>query len=557
MPQPTLVRTPDSDRARAMPLVIEHGCGHELVPDDREGPVVGISRAGDKRVGERVPGVGVSGSESADPGSGRLVFGHRGGRERHCDRRGRHQESRHRSLVVALAGEDYFAVRLHADRVGYTRGAETGSPPASRAEQRVRRTVGAIARHGKTPTVGHPADHDVPVGQDPHVIGSVGDVPEVGGHDPAGAETGIEVAVRVVPDQREIYVRTAEIAIGFPRDHDLAIGLDRHRTGDIDRSTDAGRHQAVTAKRCVQRAVAEQPGHGKLPVPAGPRFAHDHQPAVGLNCQVPGAIVLGGSEFEQRVAILGERCVQAAVGPIAGDGEIRGAHRIAGPRDHELAVRLHDHRPGLLVAPAEVAVGHAVTAPGGVACAGRCVAGQGEIGIGFRLLGAARDDDPAIGLQGHGMGDLIARPGPRLVPEIGPREAFEAEVRVGRAVREKARQAQGGPHQVGRLPGLSHHDELAVGLEHGRFPRSGTHDRKADHPQAAGSAETGVLIQLGIQPPHHHVALGLAHVRGSPHQHDLAIGLQGQGVEPLAVGGVEANAAVRPSVGPESDDGIV
>jgi hypothetical protein len=98
--------------------------------------------------------------------------------------------------------------------------------PAVGVIARIQAPVGVVPREGELP--GPPTfarrsgGHDPAIGQQGHGVGRLESGTEIGRHHPARPETRVEAAVRVEPGQPEDVDR-------YAGDHDLAIGLERHR----------------------------------------------------------------------------------------------------------------------------------------------------------------------------------------------------------------------------------------------------------------------------------------------------------------------------------------
>ena len=97
--QPAVIRCPDSDGVTALGLVIERLRRFQLIAVDRERSVIGISRTGHQRVGERRTGrFGIRRGQDPNHGAGWLVLRHlvigqchiggRRGQVDHGDRKG-------------------------------------------------------------------------------------------------------------------------------------------------------------------------------------------------------------------------------------------------------------------------------------------------------------------------------------------------------------------------------------------------------------------------------------------------------------------------------------
>ena len=164
------------------------------------------------------------------------------------------------------------------------------------------------------------------------------------------------------------------------------------------------------------------------------------------------------------LATLSERMVEAAIGVVTGEPEVRDRSRgvgVHGPTRHDLAVRLyHDTTQSRVRFASEVGQDHASDAERGIEAAVWTVARQGEV-----LGGAIRADereaahhDLAIGLDRDAAGDVVPR------PEVGrdcPSRTEGGVQNAGRGVSRHREIARSGCI----VEDLAHRDDLAVGLQ--------------------------------------------------------------------------------------------
>lgn len=106
--------------------------------------------------------------------------------------------------------------------------------------------------------LGHPGHHDLAVGAQGDGVRRVVSAGEVGDHDAAVAEPGVEAAVAAIADQGE--VDAARGSPRLPHDHDLAVRLKSDAGGLVELARDVGGHRAAFAEGRI-----ETPGPGRSP----------------------------------------------------------------------------------------------------------------------------------------------------------------------------------------------------------------------------------------------------------------------------------------------------
>ena len=199
------------------------------------------------------------------------------------------------------------------------------------------------------------AHDDLAVGLNDHVVSVVcATGGEIGGDDAVGAKTGVQGAVRVVPDQREI--RAARRTRCMAREEDLAVSLYDEPVALVRARKQICGHQATGAESGVHTAVAVVARDGEVAL-AGAR--HDDL-AVRLDFDRTGDIACAAEIGDDDAVTASEARIPRAVGVVALEEEIVVAAVVGVACDQDFSVALHCHRAG--------AVG-ASTVPGGDAVA--------------------------------------------------------------------------------------------------------------------------------------------------------------------------------------------
>ena len=193
-------------------------------------------------------------------------------------------------------------------------------------------------------------------------------------HRPAGAEAGVQAAVRIVADEGEVHVASIMAVPGY---HDLAVGLQGDAMPLIGGRADRRRYRPAGAEAGVQAAVRIVADEGEIIVGSIIAITGHHDLAVGLQDDV-ATLIDARAERRRHLAAGAEGSVQGAVRVVANEGEIIVGSIIAEPGHHELAVGLQgDAIPGIFVARAEVRRHRAVE---GVGAHYRRVVGDGDGG---------------------------------------------------------------------------------------------------------------------------------------------------------------------------------
>ena len=181
---------------------------------------------------------------------------------------------------------------------------------------------------------------------DDPTVGLKGQVPdrfvtaEVGGDHACGAEAAVQCAVIVETDEGHVVVGEATVAAH----DDPAARLHGHILGDVPLGADRGGELAVAAEGGVQAAVAVVADDAEILLAANDGRADLDDAAGGIQRQ-PQAFVDRARQVHRLLAVAAEGVVEAAVGQVAGHGEVGGAGA-GGAADNDPPVGLDDDPVG-------------------------------------------------------------------------------------------------------------------------------------------------------------------------------------------------------------------
>ncbi len=279
--------------------------------------------------------------------------------------------------------------------------------------------------------------HDLAIDLHRQSIGLIKAAAEIGGEQAIATEGGVQAAIGIVAHQGEIIVTDNP---GISGDQDLAIGLHRHSLGIIIAATDSGGEQTIAAEGGVQTAIGVVAHQGEIIVTADPGIPSNYDLAIGLHRHITGYIMAAADSGGEQ-AIAAEGGVQTAIGIVARQGEIVVTASFSIPGDHDPAIGLHRHGMGIIIVAAEIGGEQAIAAEGGVQAAIGVVAHQGEIVVTVSVSSPG-GHNLAIGLQGNSKSSIIA------TAESGDDQAVAAEGSVqaagrGRCPGQLAEQATG------------------------------------------------------------------------------------------------------------------
>ncbi|KDB50414.1 hypothetical protein X805_39880 [Sphaerotilus natans subsp. natans DSM 6575] len=349
------------------------------------------------------------------------------------------------------------AVRAQRQRTGAGTRANRLLDDAALAEAGVERAVGQMAHQRDPARAVVAGQHDAAAGIAHHRLHEVR-AAQIGRHPAVAGKAGVDAAVGQVAQQREVNVaaRLGRIAAG----EDAAVVLHHQRADHVEAASDIGAHDAAAAEAGIQRAVVV-PAHQGMIV-AG--RAAEQDAAIGLDRQRadqvggaagidPGIAVAaaeGGVEHAvgrhprdrgraaeraaqhdaslrvdrhraglaeladiapQRSAVTGETGVEAAVGQVALHQRVLHAANRGLPGQNNRAVSLHRHRPDLGGGGAE-ARGRdrdpATAAKGGVERAVGPVAHQQHVLAAAGAGLVARHENAAVILDLHRADPVVA-----------------------------------------------------------------------------------------------------------------------------------------------------
>src|SRR5262249_49633046 len=260
--------------------------------------------------------------------------------------------------VRGVARNHNSAVGLNRDGPGdvivVTIALEVGGAQSTGAKGLVERTVGIVSRQGQISrrrTVTRISGGDnLPIGLYFDAGGAIEISKEISGLLSTVAETVIEAAILVVAGEREIVGRDIVAVPGHARQNNLAVRLNRKACGVIETSKEVGRLLSAGAKGVVQAAIRLIAGHREI-VRAGGRIkgqACQDEVAIGLKSNAVSHI-LAAEEIRGNLSTGAKALVEASVGVVAGEPEIRGRGVIAVvciSGQDDLSVRLNDKAKG-------------------------------------------------------------------------------------------------------------------------------------------------------------------------------------------------------------------
>ena len=391
---------------------------------------------------------------------------------------------------------------------------EAGEDLAAGAEVRVQAAVGVVAGEGDVVVayvVGIARGDDLPVRLQRHGKRLVGASGKVGPHLAAGAEAGVQAAVRVAPNDEHVIPSVS----GGGRAHgdDLPVRLDRHGVGIVVASGDAGQHLAVGVEGGVQAAVGVVTGQGQVVV-AGPvvGVARGNDLPVRLELQPAVSTVVAAGEVGEHPAVGVEVRIEAAVGVVTGEGEVVGARVVGGAGGHDLPVGLDRHAVGAVGASGEVGQDLAAGAEARVQAPVRVVTCQGKVGV--AVVGPVTGhDDFSVRLDRRCISIVIPAAHVGQDPAVPVKAGVQAPVRVVTNHGKLARATGAGRARHHDLPVTLNDDGAGVA----RHPHTGR-DRSS-------------RAEVGVQGPIHVVAgdaEGPVVARAGDHQ--LAVRLARDGV---------------------------
>ncbi len=124
---------------------------------------------------------------------------------------------------------------------------------------------------------------------DCHIVASILIGSDARRHSATRTERGIERAVWVVPDQREIVIGVTMETRSAHNDH--AIGLKSKTTSSFVTRADTGRHLATYAETRIQRSIREVTNQRKVVVAPVEAKPSDENHAVGLDHEMVAVFI--------------------------------------------------------------------------------------------------------------------------------------------------------------------------------------------------------------------------------------------------------------------------
>ena len=260
-----------------------------------------------------------------------------------------------------------FAIGLDSQGESHVKAAgEVSGDPAAATEGRVQAAIRVITRQGEVKIsagICIPRYHQLAISLDGEGAGLGRVAREVSGDPAVAVEGGVQTAVGVVACQGEIKLSAGR---RIPCYHQLTVSLDGEGEDLLRAAGEVGGDPAVAVKGGVQAAIGVIARQGEVKINAGKRTPRHHQFAIGLDGKGEGHIRAAG-EVGGDPAVEVESGVQAAVGVVARQGEVKIAKADArAPRHHQLAVGLDDESENLGRAAGEVSGDPAAAAEGGV-----------------------------------------------------------------------------------------------------------------------------------------------------------------------------------------------
>ena len=238
--------------------------------------------------------------------------------------------------VVGDAGGDDPAVGLQRQAPCRIRTAgKIGQYFATDAERHVQRAVAVVAQQREVAGLkiaSAAGDHDPAIALQHCAVGSGAAGADRGDHLAAVAETGIDTAVGIQAQQREIAAVAGQ--------HNAAIGLQRDAPGDVVAGAEHDDHLAANAETAIEAAVGGVAGEREIvvdAVAAAPGHQHATIGRGGDRVSTVDARTNGGGD----PAGLAEGGIELAVGAIARQREIAVGVGAAAAGQQDAAVSQH------------------------------------------------------------------------------------------------------------------------------------------------------------------------------------------------------------------------